>query len=162
MPKLIKDGGIISNDWETLAKEFDGSSLSANCFVPLDYFLANTETLLGREDIGVWLDSDEGPESLAPYIDRLHLIAINFPKFVDGRGYSYAYILRQQLGYTGELRAIGDVLHDQLFYLKRCGFDAFALREDVNAEVALNGLTDFSESYQASIDQPAPLFRRRA
>ena len=99
--------------------------------------------------------------SLAYRRALIAVIAINFPKFVDGRGYSIARILRDQLGYKGELRAIGDVLHDQLFYLKRCGFDSFAISEDTAAEAALSGLTDFSNSYQCAVDQPEPLFRRR-
>ncbi len=78
------------------------------------------------------------------------LIAVDFPKFTDGRGYSIAYNLRKRLGYTGELRAIGDVLRDQLFYMQRVGFNAFATRPDRSIHDALKGLTDFSEAYQAS------------
>jgi uncharacterized protein (DUF934 family) len=85
---------------------------------------------------------------------------VDFPKFTDGRGYSIAYNLRARLGYTGELRAIGDVLRDQLFYMQRVGFDAFAVRADKNIHDAVKGLTDFSEKYQASWDEKNPLFRR--
>jgi uncharacterized protein (DUF934 family) len=88
------------------------------------------------------------------------VVAVDFPKFADGRGYSIAYNLRARLGYTGELRAIGDVLRDQLFYMQRVGFDAFAVRADKNIHDALKGLTDFSETYQSSWDQKNPLFRR--
>jgi uncharacterized protein (DUF934 family) len=85
---------------------------------------------------------------------------VDFPKFTDGRGYSIAYNLRARLGYTGELRAIGDVLRDQLFYMQRVGFDAFAVRADKNIHDAVKGLTDFSEKYQTSWDEKNPLFRR--
>ena len=81
--------------------------------------------------------------------------------FSDGRGYSYAQLLSTQYGYSGELRAIGDVLRDQLFYLKRCGFNSFALREDQKIEEAVNNLSDFNETYQASSDNPKPLYARR-
>ena len=72
-----------------------------------------------------------------------------------------ARLLRDRYGYTGEVRAIGDVLRDQLFFMQRCGFDAFVIREDRSAEDALQSLKDFSETYQAATDQPQPLFRRR-
>ena len=86
---------------------------------------------------------------------------MNFPKFTDGRGYSSARLLRDRYSFRGEIRAIGDVLQDQLFYMKRCGIDAYALREDKDIVAALASLRDFSETYQAAVDQPQPLFRRR-
>ena len=93
-------------------------------------------------------------------IKKFTVIAVDFPKFSDGRGYSIAFNLRARLGYTGELRAIGDVLRDQLFYMQRVGFDAFAPRPDRKIEDALKGLSDFSEVYQTSFDPKLPLFRR--
>ena len=166
MPKLIKNAVVSDNTCQTLDKDFSGSvdEILANqnpVLVPKQFWLANAEQLLKSESIGVWLDSDEGPEELEPYLNKLNLIAINFPKFADGRGYSYARILRDRFEYSGELRALGDILHDQMFYLKRCGFDAFAVREDKDADVVLEGLNDFSECYQASTNQKLPLFRRR-
>jgi uncharacterized protein (DUF934 family) len=89
------------------------------------------------------------------------LIALCFPVFSDGRAYSSARELRQNMGYAGEIRAIGDVLRDQLFYMHRCGFNAFALRDDQDLELALSAFADFREGYQASVDRPDPLFRRR-
>ena len=80
---------------------------------------------------------------------------------MDGRGYSIARLLRERYGWRGELRAIGDVLRDQLFYLTRCGFDAFELRAGQDAQAALTALADFSEAYQSSVERPQPLFRRR-
>ncbi|MFX7739746.1 DUF934 domain-containing protein, partial [Acinetobacter baumannii] len=87
----------------------------------------------------------ERPEELKGQLDSFKVVAVDFPKFADGRGYSIAYNLRARLGYTGELRAIGDVLRDQLFYMQRVGFDAFAVRADKNIHDAVKGLTDFSE-----------------
>jgi len=161
MPKLINKSEVIENIWQTLDKDFSGELPEGSILAPLNYLLENPLILDSNPNIGIWLDSDQSSEALEPYLDKLSLIAINFPKFVDGRGYSYARILRDRLDYQGELRAIGDVLHDQLFYLKRCGFDSFAVREDKNIEIASQGLEDFSDSYQIATDQPEPLFRRR-
>lgn len=161
MPKLIKQSVIIDNVWQTLDSDFDESIDNQAVLVPLDRFLDKPDLVIGNAQAGVWLDSDQSPEALEPFIEKLSLIAINFPKFVDGRGYSYARILRDRLTYQGELRAIGDVLHDQLFYLKRCGFDSFAVREDKDVEIAKLGLEAFTETYQGATDQDQPLFRRR-
>ena len=86
---------------------------------------------------------------------------MNFPKFGDGRGYSIARLLRERYGFKGELRATGDVLHDHLFFMEQCGFDAFALREDQNPQEALSVFDTFSDGYQTSVLRPVPLFRRR-
>ena len=93
-------------------------------------------------------------------MSTLSFVAVDFPKFMDGRGFSYARELREQRRYQGEIRAVGDFIRDQLFYMKRCGFSSYALPSD-ELEAALASLNDFSESYQSSVDQPLPLFRRR-
>tara|TARA_R110002072_G_scaffold172728_4_gene327052 strand:+ start:26374 stop:26859 length:486 start_codon:yes stop_codon:yes gene_type:complete len=161
MPKLIKQSVVIENIWKKLDTDFDENISNQAVLVPLDRFIENPDLVIGNAQAGVWLDSDQGPGALEPFIEKLALIAINFPKFVDGRGYSYARILRDRFNYQGELRAIGDVLHDQLFYLKRCGFDSFAIREDKDVDSAKSGLSAFTETYQGATDQPQPLFRRR-
>ena len=99
--------------------------------------------------------------TLAGDCSALPLIAVDFPVFSDGRGYSAARLLRERYGFQGELRAIGDVLRDQLYYLAHCGFNAFAVRADRDIEDAFRGLSDFSDNYQATWARPAPLFRRR-
>jgi uncharacterized protein (DUF934 family) len=116
--------------------------------------------LKSRTELGVWLASSDRPEALQEDIARFSVLAVDFPKFADGRGYTIAYLLRERLGYQGELRAIGDVLRDQLYYMQRVGFDSFAVRSDKDINEAIKGLSDFSEVYQASVDQPQPLFRR--
>lgn len=128
--------------------------------VPLKVWLSQRDMLQQRQDIGVWFASDERPEDLKADIQRFQVIAIDFPRFADGRGYSIAFNLRMRLGYTGELRAIGDVLRDQLFYMQRVGFDSFEPRPDRDINEALKGFADFSEVYQTSYDQREPLFRR--
>ena len=165
MPELIVNGEIINDDWHYCEKSEspDTQDIPAGkVVVPLTTWLAQSEQLSDRlpTDFGIWLDSDEEPEVLENP-QQFSVIAINFPKFVDGRGYSAARILRDKMGYKGELRAIGDVLLDQLFYMKRCGFNAFALRPDRSAQQALKGLHVFNEVYQGATDQPLPLFRRR-
>ena len=89
------------------------------------------------------------------------MVAIAFPVFTDGRGYSLARLVRERLGFRGELRAVGDVQRDQIFYLLRCGFDAFALGAGKQLDEALGAFEDFTEAYQAGADQPIPLYRRR-
>lgn len=161
MPKLIKDHQIIDDNWVIIDADFEGELPKQPVLVPLNYWLENKASLSDRADVGVWLDSHEEPSAIATDSKELPVIAINFPKFADGRGYSYARILRERFNFEGELRAIGDVLLDQLFYMKRCGFNAFDVRSDRDIEVALTGLNAFTNSYQAASDQPTPLFRRR-
>jgi uncharacterized protein (DUF934 family) len=107
------------------------------------------------------LEPADDPAAFAHRLGAVSRVEVNFPNFTDGRGYSTARLLRERYGYDGELRAIGDVQRDQLFNLARCGFDAFLLRKDEDADEALAAFDDFSETYQASAEQPQPLFRRR-
>ncbi len=167
MRKIIKDKAIVGDDWNLL-RLADGETPetvavpAGKQIVPLQVWLAQKSVLAARGDIGVWLASDERPEQLKDDAASLPVIAVDFPTFADGRGYSIAYNLRARLGFAGELRAIGDVLRDQLFYMARVGFNAFATREDRSIDDALKGLTDFSDVYQTSWDQKLPLFRRAA
>jgi len=167
MSKIIKNGQIVDDAWQVL-KLSEGETPESvklpneSTLLPLTVWLARkTEILAIGNPFGIWLDSSEGPEAIANELAHFALIGINFPKFADGRGYSSARLLRERFGYLGEIRAIGDVLQDQLFYMKRCGIDAFAVREDKDIEAALAGLNVFSDAYQAAVDQPQPLFRRR-
>jgi len=107
------------------------------------------------------LEPGDDPSAFAERLAGAGRVEVNFPKFTDGRGYSIARLLRERHGFRGELRAVGDIHRDQLFYLSRVGFDAFLLREGEDADEALAALRDFSEAYQASVERPLPLFRRR-
>ncbi len=167
MPKLIKDGAIVENIWTLMAKpDTDAASAevaAGNIIVPLSVWLAQKNQLQSRNDIGVWLDSDETAEQIGDDAKKLPLIAVNFPLFMDGRAFSTAKLLRERYGFTGELRAVGNLIRDQLCYLRRCGVNAFAFSNpDIKLEEAVKSLNDFNEYYQASVDQPLPLFRRRA
>ena len=166
MATLIKERRIVADSWHLLERGSKGElpevPARGDVIVPLALWLARREDFLAYPGkLGVWVDANEGPEALAGDVQRFPLIAVNFPKFGDGRGYSIARLLRERYGYKGELRAIGDVLHDHLYFMEQCGFDAFALREDQDAQEALSAFDTFSDSYQATVLRPVPLFRRR-
>ncbi|MEZ0122278.1 MAG: DUF934 domain-containing protein [Candidatus Reddybacter sp.] len=167
MPKLLKDKSIVDNSWQILPKGFAGALPDTPCFVPLDYWLANKQNLQKPESIGVWLDAEQEPEELADDIENLQHLAVNFPTFMDGRGFSIARLIRERYKFTGELRAIGHIVPDQLFYLSRCGFDAFcldalSLGDEAEQHHQLEDyLAAFSVTYQACVNQEQPLFRRR-
>ncbi|WP_332847916.1 DUF934 domain-containing protein [Massilia sp. S19_KUP03_FR1] len=164
-PQIIKNKAIVADDWRVLRLDETESPDTVvipegKIIVPLLVWQAQREQLASRAEIGVWLGADERPEDIRADLDRFAVIAVNFPKFTDGRGMSIAFNLRRRMHYQGELRAIGDVLRDQLFSMQRVGFDAYAPRPDRNIDDALKGFSVFSEVYQASVDQKQPLFRR--
>ena len=167
--EIIKQRAVVADDWCVLRLDENQAAEAAvvpadKTIVPLSVWLAQRASLVARRadgTLGVWFASDERPETLKGELDGFAVVGVDFPKFTDGRGYSIAYNLRMRLGYQGELRALGDVLRDQLFQMQRCGFDAYATRPDRNIHDALKGLTDFSEVYQASVDEKSPLFRRQ-
>lgn len=166
MPKLIKDGELIDNDWQLIDKDSDLNAINASqdvkYLVPVSLWLENKDFLSKyAANIGIWFDSDESPSISTEDANKLPVIALNFPVFRDGRSFSYAAILRQQLHFTGDLRAIGDVQRDQLSYMLSCGFSSFQVPEEADEAVMLAGFQDFSENYQSTVIKPTPLFRRR-
>lgn len=163
MARIIKNGAIAQDNWQLLEQKAPGGlPFGGDVIVSADLWAGAREALSFRlGHIGVWLDTDANPEALVPDLPRFGVIAVRFSSATDGRGYSLARLLRERHGYRGELRAIGEVLRDQLYYLSRCGFDAFALRADQDIEQALAAFDDFSEGYQTSVERPDPLFRRR-
>ncbi len=166
MPKLIKREAVIGNPW-TVMKESTGPEIlqavpGKNFIVPLQFWKLYRQELNDYDGaIAVWLDSNERASEIAEQLDALPLIALNFPVFSDGRSYTNARELRQRYAYKGEIRAIGDVLRDQLYYMAQCGFDSFDLRYDQDAELCLAAFEDFETGYQSTILEPNPLFRRR-
>ncbi|TAK91189.1 MAG: DUF934 domain-containing protein [Burkholderiaceae bacterium] len=162
MPKIIKDRAIVDDHWLVI---HDSSELPAqgDVIVTLAFWHAHRDTLLSRAGkLGVWVKPDDDVAEIANDLTHFALIAIDFPAFADGRGFSSAYLLRTRYGYSGELRAVGDVLRDQMFYMQRVGFNAFAVRADRSIEDALKSLNDFTDVYQGSADQSQPHFRRHA
>lgn len=172
MSDLIKHGRIHADDW-TVLRLADGDDPATvalppgRVFVPLAVWRARRDALHALADagvLGVWLAGNDDPAELAGDLLTLQQVAVDFPKFADGRGYSIARLLRTRYGYGGELRAIGEVLRDQFFYLARCGFDALqppaGKYGTAQLEAALASLKDFSEPYQGAADRAEPLFRR--
>jgi uncharacterized protein (DUF934 family) len=146
MPSIIKDGRIAENAWQSVAADeasmHERVARDAHLLLPLPLWIAHRDRR-DRARTGVWLAPDDPVEPVLPWLAELPLIAIHFPVFTDGRGYSLAQLLRRH-GYGGELRAVGDVLRDQIYFLHRCGFDAFRLREDQPLEEALAAFRDYS------------------
>jgi uncharacterized protein (DUF934 family) len=120
-----------------------------------------SESPLSPKEKVIRLEPADDPAAVAGELGRAARVEVHFPKFGDGRGYSIARLLRERFGYRGELRAVGHITRDLLFFMESCGFDAFELREGEDAREALAAFEDFSESYQASVARPQPLFRRR-
>ena len=162
MPTLIKNNSIDDDDWQIVQ---DGAEAidRTRVIVPAQYAVDHAAPLFSADrEIGIWLEGDAELDHIVDLVDRVPIIAINFPAFNDGRGLSLAVLLRTRFGYTSELRAIGDVHTDMLHYLRRCGFDSYLLpdgRDPATALIALDSLTDF---YQGSVMQPLPAFRRIA
>src|SRR2546430_2559100 len=123
MATLIKERRIVADSWHLLERGSKGElpevPARGDVIVPLALWLARREDFLAYPGkLGVWIDANEGPEALAGDVQRFPLIAVNFPKFGDGRGYSIARLLRERYRYKGQLRAIGDVLHDHLDFME--------------------------------------------
>ncbi len=110
--------------------------------------------------LAVRIEPGEDARNLLPHLDRIRLVEVNFPTFGDGRGYSAARVLREA-GYTGELRAVGDVLVDQIAFMKRCGFDAFQPDQPLDAADVDNALTRWPEVYQPTTDARVPIWGLR-
>ncbi len=155
MRKIIKDRQIIEDG--CLHLEDDAALESGQqVTISLGRFLSEG----APAGVGVRIAPEDDAWTLGEHLEGVSLIAIEFPKFADGRGYSHARILRDHLGYKGELRALGDVLRDQLYVMSRCGFNAFEVRADKDIEDALGAFDTFSVRYQGAVDEPLPEFRR--
>ena len=119
------------------------------------------DSVLDQADAdAVRIEPGDDARELLPHLSRLRLVEVNFPSFADGRGYSAARLLREH-GYTGELRAVGDVLVDQLRYMRRCGFDAFAPERPLNEEDAAAALQRYDRVYQSAADEQTPIWSLR-
>jgi len=183
MPRLIDTAGtVLPNAWHLVPRVnvvavpgtepaqtvSEPMTLALALAQPATHLLVNALLWISDKDallasgkqIAVWLDSDQPASLIAADLPKLELVALNFPGFMDGRSYSTAVVLRRHYGYQGEIRAIGDVLRDQLFFMKRCGFTTFELRDTVKLEDAQRAFKDFSGSYASTIEEPQPLFRR--
>jgi len=157
MKVVVKDKRVVEDAWHVVK---DDEAAGAHTIVSLARWNDHREELLaGGTPIGMVLRSNESPDDVRDR-DRLALIAVDFPAFTDGRGYSTARMLRSRLHYKGEIRAIGDVMRDEMFLMSRCGIDSFAVKPGKDIDKALSAFDDFSVTYQAAADDERPLFRR--
>jgi uncharacterized protein (DUF934 family) len=158
---LLKNGRVSEDAWSPVDDDVPLPSDGA-IVISLDRFKAEPDRLGGRNTaLGIRLKNTDDVRALAEHVGRLSLIVLDFPKYTDGRAYSQARILREELGYTGELRAVGNVLLDQLLFMQRCGFDAFEMvRPD--AELAWRkAVSAFSVFNQPTGDGRATIFEQR-
>jgi uncharacterized protein (DUF934 family) len=152
MMALIRDDALVDDEFSFID---EGLPLpdSGAVVVPLARWRSEREALLGRSDpVGVRLKSDESPESIASDLDRLAIVQLEFPQFRDGRAYSYARLLRERYGFAGEIRAVGDVLMEQLHFMLRTGFNAFEIESDDPLGQYETAKTEFSIWYQPTRD----------
>ncbi len=145
---LTTAGDTIANNYTLIAE--DGSIPAGDVLVTLTQ-LDRLGEISGKK--GLLLTEKDSPEGVQLPLEQLDLIEIRFPGFADGRGYSFATLLRRR-GFAGELRASGDVFKDVLYYLKRVGFNSFILKAGKSIDEAKAGLQDFSAGYQASTAEP--------
>lgn len=163
MRTLHSDGTLADDAWQLLDDAAaEGGLPEGDVVISLKAWRTRTDLAKGHNGrIGVWLENTDEPETLEAEVLALPLLAVRFPAFNDGRGLSSAVLLRTRRGFTGDLRAIGDVQLDQLNYMRRCGFSSYALRDTDDAAAMRERLVVMSENYQASVIEPQPLFRRR-
>ncbi|HEY5623893.1 MAG TPA: DUF934 domain-containing protein [Gammaproteobacteria bacterium] len=149
---LIRDGALAENEFTWVADDAELPAAGA-VVVSVDRWQAAREELLGRADpVGVRLTSAEPPELIGEGLDRLALVELEFPAFRDGRAYSYARLLREKYGFAGELRAVGDVLLEQLHFMARTGFNAFEIDSEDPLRDFEIAAGDFSVWYQPAAD----------
>lgn len=162
MKQIIKQREIVDDRWTLVAPETAITNLPpGDIIVPLILWQAHRAVLEQRgTGLGILLGGDDHLETITEELSRFSVIALNFSTFRDGRPYSFARQLRQHYGYRGEIRAVGDVLRDQLYYMERVGFDAFDVhpRQDIGA--ALTAFGELSVKYQASSDESLALYQR--
>lgn len=161
MQKLINQTSEIENNLNLISDE-SGDFSQSNIMIPASYWLANQATFSGRSDVAIWFAGNDNVADYDGKLDQFSVIGVNFPAFADGRGYSIAHLIIERQNYKGELRAIGDVLIDQLFFMKRCGFSSYLLKEGLDPKVAIGYFETFSEPYQLAVDIKEPIFRRKA
>ncbi len=153
MSVVINLNEVITDDWlETSDSDELGSNRSV--IISLQRLQRDWDVLQSSDyRIGVELEATDDVEEIREFLPRLDLVALNFNVFADGRAFSQARLLRERLGYRGELRARGDVIRDQLSFMHRCGFTQFQLADSEEVELALNAFSDISDTYQPEIKQ---------
>ena len=157
MRQLIKQREIVADAWQYADEDAAASAV----IVPLARFLAEREQWLSSgKKLGVRLAPADSIETLAADLPKLSLVASEFGGIGEGRGYTHAQLLRRRYDFKGEIRAVGKIQRDQVFYMARCGFDAFEFPEGTDLKVALTAFDDFDVAYQPSADRNVQLKRR--
>ena len=148
---LIKNKQLVTDSWTV----WDGEApLAGDVIVTYELWQDHRDALIAHDGrLGIQLQSDQAPSLIAGDVDRFEVIALEFPVFKDGRAFSYARLLRERYDYEGELRAVGEVLRDQAFFMERCGFDAFEISDEMSVDGFLEGLSEFTHVYQPSTDR---------
>lgn len=164
MPKLIRwEAGVASDAEDPFTAVADDEPVPhGDVIISLTRFQTEGDRLLsdGRK-VGVRIEADEEVEALAYDLPRISVVALNFPRFRDGRAYTGARLLRERFGYAGEVRAVGDVLREQAFLMVRCGFDAFEPADPSTAGDWNHVAARFRHVYQRAADARAPAFEER-
>lgn len=164
MPTLIKKTGdrfvLVEDTFSTV--EAEGDVPAGDVILPLARFLAEGDALIGEgRKVGVWVAPADAVEDLAYDLPRIAVVALEFPKFTDGRAFSSATLLRQRFGYAGEVRAVGAVLREQADFMVRCGFDAFAAIDGSSSQEWEAATKRHRHVYQRAADGRAPAFEER-
>lgn len=151
--QLIKNGAFVAKDeWTNLGDE-DALPAQGPVVVSLQRWQKEHNALIARgAKLGVRLKSGESPELIVDDLDKLSLVALEFPVYRNGRAFSYARLLRERYGFTGEVRAVGAVLRDQFYFLVRCGFDALEVRDNITPEIWRESIGTFTNPYQPATD----------
>ena len=158
---LVKAGRIVEDPYLRVIGDAPIPG-GAAVIVEAERFRAEADALLARDaPVGVLWPNDRRVAELAPWLDRLALVALNFPKFRDGRAYSQARLLRERYGFRGELGATGDVLRDQFVFLIRAGFDALDVKKPADAAAFAETVGRYSVFYQESANGSPPAARQR-
>ena len=159
---LIKDGDIAENICRFVGDD-EAIQGAGPVVISLDRWKQADNGLAGYNDkLGIRLASDQSPDLISADLDRFDLIELDFPALGDGRALSYARLLRERYNYEGEIRAVGDIIKDHLFFMQRCGINSFELPDARDAEDALKALKSFGVAYQPAADDLSPAYRQRS
>ena len=158
---LIKNAAQIDDPYFNVPSEAAVPEEGA-VLLPATRFLADAQDLVMRPaPVGVIWPNDRAIGELAPWLDKLSLVALAFPTFRDGRAYTQARLLRERYRFRGELRATGDILRDQFLFLHRSGFDAFEVKKQADAPAFIEAIHRYSVFYQPAADgERGTLWRR--
>ncbi|MGH1360655.1 MAG: DUF934 domain-containing protein [Burkholderiaceae bacterium] len=153
MSTLINATEIITDQWILFTGDAADVPVGSKVLLPIEEWLERTRVWQEHAGaVGILLEPTDDPARLKPWLDQIELVSIDFPKFTDGRGFSIARLLRSRLGFSGAIRAVGEIVADQVPMLQRCGFTEFETASDRQAEIALELLSILLPTYQPASD----------